>query len=34
MAAGELDRLRALLAQAGLAGATLMPRRSRARVWS
>ena len=31
LAAGELDRLRALLAQAGLAGATLVPRRSRAR---
>jgi uncharacterized membrane protein len=29
---GELDRLRAALDQAGLAGATLVPRRSRARV--
>jgi uncharacterized membrane protein len=31
LTAGELDRLRALLAEAGLAGATLVPRRSRAR---
>jgi hypothetical protein len=31
LAAGELDRLRAQLAEAGLAGAVLVPRRSRAR---
>jgi uncharacterized membrane protein len=32
LAAGELDRLRAVLARAGPAGATLVPRRSRART--
>jgi hypothetical protein len=31
LAGGELDRLRALLADAGLSGAVLVPRRSRAR---
>jgi hypothetical protein len=31
LATGELDRLNALLAEAGLGGAVLVPRRTRAR---